>query len=398
MSDNQSNALQILAEEIAGYRRQFHENPQTAYEETFISDFVAGKLTEWGIPFERGYAKTGIVATIEGASTSSGKRIGLRADMDALDLVEKSGQPWASKTPGKMHGCGHDGHSAILLGTAKYLHDHNRFNGTVHLVFQPGEEGACGADKMINEGILKDYPVDAIYGLHNWPWIPRGKAGVRPGPIMASVDRFHITLKGKGGHGAYPQETIDPVVAGSALVQSLQQIVSRNVNPIQPAVLSVTNFQSGVGAFNVIPDEAKMSGTIRSFDPATQELIHTRMRDVCDGIARAYGVEIDLDIVKGARPTINDPQEAETVRHVLEEVLGPGNVDPDVEMSMGGEDFGAFLLEKPGCYFFLGQGEPDTPDSPHNRKLHHPGYDFNDAVIPTGISVFAAIVEKALPL
>ena len=260
-----SNSIAAMKDEIAAYRRELHQNPQTAYEETFASDFIAGKLTEWGIPFERGFAVTGIVATIEGQSTTSGKAVALRADIDALNMVEKSGRPWASLTSGKMHGCGHDGHTAMLLGAAKHLAETRNFDGKVHLIFQPAEEGGAGAIRMIEEGLFKKYPVDAAFGLHNWPGMKFGEIGLKPGPIMASSDSFDITIIGKGGHAALPHLNIDPIVAGSHIVAALQSIVSRQVDPVDQGVVSITNFRAGTGAHNVIPERAELSGTYRSF-------------------------------------------------------------------------------------------------------------------------------------
>lgn len=391
------NRIASFKDEMTALRRSLHENPQTKYEETFASDLVAQKLSEWGISFKRGYATTGIVATIAGQQSDSGKAIALRADMDALDIEEKSGQEWASKTPGKMHGCGHDGHTSILLSTAKYLQETRNFNGKVHLIFQPAEEGGRGAIKMIEDGIFKDFPCDKVYGLHNWPWLPLGKVEMRAGPLMANVDDFDIKITGKGGHAAYPHATIDPVVVGAQLVVALQTVASRSQDPVDPIVVSITNFNSGTGASNVIPDTARLFGTVRSFSESTRAVAQKRFKEICDGIAAAYGATIDLDYDVQIDATINDPKETEFAARCAAEIVGPENVGTDVPMSMGGEDFGSFLKEKPGAYIFFGQGTKDAK-SPHNQGLHSPFYDFNDELIPIASSYFTELVESALPL
>jgi len=391
------NRVADFKDEIAALRRSMHENPQTSYEEKFASDLVAKKLTEWGITFKRGYAVTGIVATIEGQKTDSGKTIGLRADMDALDILEKSGQEWSSKIPGKMHGCGHDGHTSILLSTAKYLQETRNFNGKVHLIFQPAEEGGRGANKMLEEGVFKDFPCDTIFGLHNWPWLPFGKVETRVGPLMANVDEFTLPVKGKGGHAAYPQATIDPIVVGTQLVMALQTIVSRSATPTEPLVVSITNFNGGTGASNVIADTAVISGTVRSFTEENRQLAKKRMTEICAGITAQTGAEIDIDYTFELDATINSAAETAFAAQCAAKVVGAENVSTETPLCMGGEDFGSFLKEKPGCYIFIGQGTKDQ-NSPHNQGLHSPFYDFNDDLIPVGSSYFAEVVENALPL
>jgi hippurate hydrolase len=392
------NSIADMAPEIAAYRRELHENPQTSYEETFASNLIASKLKEWGIPFEQGIAVTGIVATIEGQSNKSGRAVGLRADIDALDIIEKSGQPWASKTLGKMHGCGHDGHTAMLLGAAKYLAETRNFDGKVHLIFQPAEEGGAGAVKMIEEGLFKKYPVNAVFGMHNWPGMKKGTIGLRKGPIMASTDQFYITLTGKGGHAAMPHLSTDPIIMASHLVTALQTIASRQIDPVDQAVISVTNFNSGTGATNVIPDEAKLVGTYRSFKPETRKFIGQRIKEITASIASLYGGTFSIEFKDGYDPTINTSDEAEFCAAIATSLVGPDNVNANVEPCMGAEDFGAMLQEVPGCYIWMGQGEPDQPDSPHNKGLHNAGYDFNDTIIPMGMEYWARVVEAALPL
>ncbi len=392
-----SNSIAAMKDEIAGYRRSLHENPQTAYEEEFASNLVAEKLTEWGIAFERGLAKTGVVATIEGQKTDSNKTIALRADMDALDIEEEHNKDWHSKIPGKMHGCGHDGHTAMLLGAAKYLNETKNFNGHVHLIFQPAEEGAGGAMRMIEEGLFDKFPCDQVYGMHNWPEIPRGTIAMRPGPIMAAADRFNITIDAKGGHAALPHNTIDPVIIGTQIVTALQTLVSRTLNPIDPAVISITNFNAGTGAFNVIPESAQLSGTFRSFDPEVRTLLKKRIEEIAADIAKMHGAQAACVFGEGYDPTINSPEATEFCAGIARKIVGDDNVDTDIDPCMGAEDFGAMLMEKPGCYIMMGQGESD-PGSNHNQGLHTPQYDFNDEIIPLGVEYWATLVEEALKL
>lgn len=392
------NSIAAMKDELAAYRRSMHENPQTSFEEEFVSNLVCEKLTEWGIPFERGIAVTGVVATIEGQKNTSGRAIALRADMDALGIEEAHNKDWRSKNPGKMHGCGHDGHTAMLLGAAKYLSETRRFDGRVHLIFQPAEEGDCGAMRMIEEGLFERFPCEAVYGAHNWPYLPRGSIAMRAGPIMAAADRFDMTILGKGGHAAKPHGTIDPVVIGAQIVVALQTIISRGTDPVDPAVISITNFHAGTGAFNVIAEEAKLSGTIRSFDPEVREMLRKRVEEVASGIAQTYGAKVTCRYAEGYDPTINTPEATAFCAEVARKVVGEHNVDTDMDPSMGAEDFGAMLMQKPGCYVIIGQGEPDTPESNHNRGLHTPQYDFNDEIIPTGVEYWATLVEEALKL
>ncbi len=392
------NSIAALKDEAAAWRRELHQNPQTSYEEEFASSFVKKKLAEWGIPFKDGIAVTGVVATIEGQKTDSGRTIGLRADMDALDITEKSGLPHASKNQGKMHACGHDGHTATLLAAAKYLSENRNFNGTVHLIFQPAEEGGRGAHKMMEEGLFKEFPCDAVYGLHNWPGLPVGKVATRSGPIMASVDEFVIDITGEGGHAAMPHSTIDPVVVASHLVIALQAIVSRNVDPVETAVLSVTNVNVGTGAFNIIADTARLTGTVRTFNNEVRKMISQRIEETMNHICKAYGATGKLDYDFNIDATINSADGVDMAAKAISEVVGENNVDVNYPPSMGGEDFGAYLTEKPGAFIFVGQAVEGEKDSPHNRGLHSPYYDFNDDILPIGASFFAKVVEKSMPL
>lgn len=392
------NSIAAMADEIAAYRRSLHENPQTSYEETFASNLIASKLKEWGITFEQGMAVTGIVATIEGRTNKSGAAIALRADIDALDIVEKSGQPWASKTPGKMHGCGHDGHTAMMLGAAKYLSETRNFDGKVHLIFQPAEEGGAGAVRMIEEGLFTKYPVKAVFGLHNWPGMKRGTIGLRPGPIMASTDQFYITVTGRGGHAAMPHLSVDPIIIAAQIVTALQTIVSRQIDPVDQVVLSVTNFNGGTGATNVIPDTVELVGTYRTFKPDTRTFVGKRISEITKSTANMLGGLATVEFKDGYDPTINSPAESEFCAAVAAALVGTDNVNANVDPCMGAEDFGAMLQQVPGCYIWMGQAEPDAPDSPHNKGLHNAGYDFNDALIPMGIEYWARLVEAALPV
>lgn len=396
---NIRNSIQDLVEEITGYRHRLHENPGIAYEEVFANGLVKEKLTEWGIPFEDGIAVTGIVATIEGEKNTSGRTLGLRADMDALPIHEDgTGKPHTSQIPGRMHGCGHDGHTAMLLGAAKYLSENRNFDGKVHLIFQPAEEGQGGAAMMIEEGLFERFPCDRIFGLHNWPRQPRGLIGTRRGAIMASADRFDITVRGKGGHAAQPHFCVDPVLVGSQIVMALQTLISRRLNPVSTGVISVTNFNCGTGAYNVIADEAKMSGTLRSFDPNVRDDLKQRIIALSADTARSYGAEALCVFAEGGyMPTVNDVEATEFCIEVARGVVGDDNVDELVEPSAGAEDFGAMLEQVPGAYVFLGQAEDDE-NSIYSQGLHTPRYDFNDAIIPTGIEYFVRLVEEGLPL
>jgi hippurate hydrolase len=391
------NAIAAMQDEFSRYRRELHQNPQTAYEETYASSFVQQKLDEWGIAYKSEYGTTGVVATIEGHSNDSGRAIGLRADMDALDIEEQTGLDYASQNPGKMHACGHDGHTAMLLGAAKYLNETRNFDGRVHLIFQPAEEGENGAKAMMDDGLFTDIACDQVYGVHNWPWLARGQIAMREGPIMAAVDEFEITLYGKGGHAAFPQGTADPIVAASHLVTALQTLISREVDPMDTAVLSITNLNAGTGAHNVIPETATLTGTVRSFQPETRDYIEKRMRDICEYLPRTLNMRTtSFNYWPILDSTINSKKGVEAASKAAKAVADHDNVDTEIPACMGGEDFGAFLKEKPGAYVFIGQGEPDNSNSPHNHGLHSPYFDFNDEIIPIGVEYFTQLVERAL--
>jgi hippurate hydrolase len=389
------NSIAEMKDEIAGWRRELHMNPGLTHDEKFAHDFVKARLDDLGVTYKTGYGGYGIVATIEGKTNTSNRAIGLRADMDALPLTEESGQEWASTVPGVMHACGHDGHTASLLGVAKYLSETRNFDGKVHLVFQPAEEGGNGAGMMIDDGLFRDFPMDAIYGLHNWPYEKAGKAAICSGPIMASVDEFDIIVTGKGGHAAMPHMCIDPMIVMANIISSAQTIISRQTDPIHSAVLSFTDVHCGEGAYNVIPETAVLRGTVRTFDFDVREQIHQSFERMLQSICEMFGVRGDLKIKKCIDPTINDSGEAEFCADVMASLIGEENMARNVNPCMGGEDFGAMLRETKGAYIWIGQGTGD-PQSPHDQGLHSPKYDFNDDVLPTVIDYLAEIVERRL--
>jgi hippurate hydrolase len=388
--------IQAISAEASEWRRELHQNPQTMYEEEFASAFVCRKLTEWGIPHERGIAETGVAATIQGRRNHSGRAIAFRADMDALDITEQSGQPWASRTPGKMHGCGHDGHTATLLALAHYLNQTRNFDGSVQLIFQPAEEGGRGAFRMLEEGLLDRFPFDEIYGYHNWPMLPRGTFAICEGPMLAAADIFRIELTGKGGHAAMPHHTRDVVPAAAQLVLALQTLVSRETDPLASAVITVANLNAGTGAFNVIGSAATLTGTVRTFISEVRDAIERRMKEMAEGIALSYQITATVEYTRLLDATINHPESTGHARAAAATIAGEANVQ-ELTPVMGGEDFGGFLLERPGAFMAIGQAEPD-PASPHSHGVHTPFYDFNDAIIPTAASYFAELAEQRLPI
>jgi amidohydrolase len=383
--------------EIQQIRRDLHAHPELCYEEQRTSDVVANKLTEWGIPVIRGLGVTGVVGIIKNGTSE--RSIGLRADMDALPMQEINTFDHASRHPGKMHACGHDGHTAMLLGAAKHLAEHRNFDGTVYLVFQPAEEGGAGAKRMIEDGLFEQCPMDAIYGMHNWPGIPAGHMSVVEGPMMASSNEFYLTIKGKGAHAAQPHRGIDPVMVAVQIAQSWQTIISRQKSPLDTAVLSITQIHAG-SATNVIPDEAKMSGTVRTYTWPVLDLIEQRMGEIAQHTAAAFGAEAEFRFRRNYPPLVNHPAETRFAVEVMKEVLGADRVDDQVEPTMGAEDFAYFLQAKPGCYMFIGNGEGDHRDGGHGLGpcvLHNGSYDFNDNLLPIGSSFWVRMVEKSLP-
>lgn len=382
------SAIAALHGEMTAWRRDLHAHPETAYQEARTADFIAARLASWGIEVHRGLAGTGVVGRLTGRPGS--RTIGLRADMDALAMTEATGLPWAAKRPGAFHGCGHDGHMAMLLGAARYLAETRDFAGTAHLVFQPAEEGQHGARKMIEEGLFDRFPCDEIYAMHNWPDLPRGHVAVNPGPMMASSDAFEIVFRGDGGHGAMPHLCNDPVIVAAHAITALQALVSRQTDPLDAAVVSVTRLDAGT-AFNVIPAEARIMGTVRALRPETRDALEAGLGRVARGVAAAFGAEADVRYARGYPPTVNHPTQAGLAAAVAEEIVGGSRVHRDRPPSMGAEDFSYMLQARPGAYLWLGQGGGGTPCS-----LHNPRYDFDDALLPIGASLFARLVERRL--
>ncbi|MET0267955.1 MAG: M20 aminoacylase family protein [Duganella sp.] len=384
--------------ELQQIRRDLHAHPELCYEEQRTSDVVAGKLTEWGIPVIRGLGVTGVVGIIKNGNSS--RSIGLRADMDALPMQEVNTFEHASRHAGKMHACGHDGHTTMLLGAARHLAEHRNFDGTVYLVFQPAEEGGAGAKRMIEDGLFEQCPMDAIYGMHNWPGIPAGHMSVVEGPMMASSNEFYLTIKGKGAHAAQPHKGIDPVMVAVQIAQSWQTIISRQKSPLDTAVLSITQIHAG-SATNVIPDEAQMIGTVRTFTWPVLDLIEQRMGEIAQHTAAAFGAEAEFRFRRNYPPLVNHPAETRFAVEVMKSVVGADRVDDQVEPTMGAEDFAYFLQAKPGCYMFIGNGEGDHRDGGHGLGpcvLHNGSYDFNDNLLPVGASFWVKLVEQSLPV
>jgi hippurate hydrolase len=380
--------------ELTAVRRDIHAHPELSFQEERTSNLVADKLAGWGIEVHRGIAKTGVVGVIPGRKKASGRAIGLRADMDCLPMHERNAFEHKSRNEGRMHACGHDGHTTMLLGAARYLAETRNFDGTAYLIFQPAEEGGGGGQVMVQEGLFERFPAHEVYALHNWPGLPPGKMAVRPGPVMAATDEVQITVRGRGGHGAMPQYAVDPVVAAAHLITALQTIASRNVSPLDAIVVSVCSMAtSQVGVFNVIPDHVKLVGTVRSFQPETRELAERRLREIATKTAEALGASAEVTYARGYPATVNSAREAQFAARVGQRLFGAENVITEHEPTMGGEDFSYMLQERPGAYVFLGQGGAQG-----GCFLHNPNYDFNDEVIPLGAGYLAALVEEALPL
>jgi amidohydrolase len=382
---------------IQAIRRDIHAHPELRFEEIRTAELVAETLTRWGVPIVRGLGKTGVVGRIDGEA-GPGKMIGLRADMDALPLQEKNGFAHASQHPGKMHACGHDGHTAILLGAAHYFSSHRNFAGSIIFIFQPAEEGGSGAREMMKDGLFKQFPCDAVFSLHNWPGLAEGHFGVTPGPMMASSNEFKITIHGKGGHAALPHNGVDPVLAGAHVVTALQSIITRNKRPVDAAVLSVTQFHAGETS-NVIPDSALIGGTVRTFTNEVLDLIEQRLKEVTKHVASGFDCQADVVFTRNYPPIINHEYETQFAIGVMQDLVGADKVNPRVDPTMGAEDFAFMLQEKPGCYVFLGNGDGDHRSTGHGMgpcHLHNPSYDFNDALIPIGVNYWVALAEKFL--
>ncbi len=384
------NRINEFHDELVAWRRDLHAHPELAYEERRTAAFVAGKLRAFGVDeVHEGIGGTGVVGVVRAGG--SGRSIALRADMDALPISEETGLPWASKTPGRMHACGHDGHTTMLLGAARYLAETRRFDGTVYLIFQPAEEGLAGAKAMLEDGLLDRFPFERVFGLHNWPWTEPGRFGVHGGAVMAASDEFRIRIEGRGCHAAMPHLGRDPILAGSALVQALQSLVARETDPLEALVVSVTCFNAG-DAYNVIPRTAELVGTVRCFRPDLRERAEERLRVVARNVAAAFGVEADIAYRRGYPATVNDPELAAVCAEVAAEIVGEEGILRDPPPSMGAEDFAFMLEQRPGAYLWLGQGGAEE-----GRLLHSPFYDFNDEVLPHGVSYWARLVERLLP-
>lgn len=374
--------------ELVALRRDLHAHPELGLEEVRTSDLIARELTALGYQVTRGLAKTGLVATL--SHGSSGRSVGVRADIDALPILEETGLPYASRTPGLMHACGHDGHTAMLIGAARAIAERRNFDGTVHLIFQPAEENFGGAKIMVEEGLFDRFPCDAVFALHNDPDVPFGTFVFRDGPIMAAVDECRITIHGRGGHGAEPQSTADPILAGASIVMALQSIVARNIHPMDPSVITVGAFHAGA-ASNVIPERAELVIGIRSFDACVRDELERRLRLIAEGQAASYGMSATVDYQRSYDATINHAAETDFLRALATRFAGADKVREMARPSMGSEDFAYMLKERPGSYFFLG-GRVSEAD----RPLHHPGYNFNDDLLPIGAAFWTELVETYL--
>jgi len=377
-----------MQEEVSRWRRHLHENPELMFDVHETAKFVADKLRSFGVDeVATGIGRTGVVGIIHGRH-GEGQTVGLRSDMDALPLNEITGKPYASKNPGKMHACGHDGHTAMLLGAAQYLAETRNFKGSVAVIFQPAEEGGGGGREMVKEGMMERFAISEVYGMHNTPGLPVGQFAIRKGPIMAATDEFNITIEGRGGHAAQPHRTIDPVVIGAQLVNALQTIVSRGTDPLDSVVLSVTKFHAG-DAHNIIPQKAELAGTVRTLRSEMRDFAEKRLREVAEGVATALGAVARVDYDRNYPVTFNHDQETEFAARTAQSVAGSKAVDLEVAPMMAGEDFSYMLEARPGAFMFIGNGE--------SASLHNPAYDFNDDVIPHGISYWVQLAESALP-
>ncbi|MBW6507579.1 MAG: amidohydrolase [Rhodobacteraceae bacterium] len=382
------NRFAELLPEISAWRRDFHENPELLFEVHRTAARVAELLRGFGCDeVTEGIGKTGVVGVIKGKTDSRGRVIGLRADMDALPIFEATGLPYASKTPGKMHACGHDGHTAMLLGAAKYLAETRNFDGTTVLIFQPAEEGGGGGREMVNDGMMERWGIQEVYGMHNMPGIPVGQFSIRPGALMAAADQFDVVVTGKGGHAAKPHETIDTTLVAAQIVVAMQSIASRNVDPLKQVVVSICTFRTESEAYNVIPQTVLLRGTVRTMDPAVQDFVEARVKAIAEGTAAAFGASAKVDYQRGYPVTMNAPENTEHAVKVARAVSG--QVDADTAPLMGAEDFSFMLNARPGAYIFLGNGD--------TAMVHHPAYNFDDNAIPFGSSWYAGMVEERMP-
>jgi len=387
---NIDSRITAIHSEIAAIRRDIHANPEPGFEETRTADLVAARLEQFGIDVHRGLGKTGVVGTLK-VGTSE-RSVGLRADMDCLIMDELNTFDHKSTIDGCMHACGHDGHTAMLLGAAQHLAETRSFDGTIHFIFQPAEEGLGGGRVMVEDGLFDLFPVDGVYGMHNMPGYPTGQFAIVPGPMMASSDSFYLTIQGVGGHGAWPHQAVDPVLVAGEIIVALQSIVSRTIDPLEAVVVGVSQVHAG-SANNVIPDEVKMSGTVRTFSPAVQDHVETRMQRLIDGICQAHGAKADFFFERRYPPTVNHKAEAEIAATVAAALVGENNVVSTGLPQLGGEDFSFMLLKRPGAYIMIGNGDGDG-----GCMVHNPHYDFNDEIIPLGIAYWVKLAEKILPL
>ena len=383
--------------ELTALRRDLHAHPELGFEEVYTAHRVQQALTVCGVDeIHTGIGKTGVVAVIKGKRNGSGRMTGLRADMDALPMAELNDFAWKSEKPGLMHGCGHDGHTAMLVGAARYLAETRNFDGTAVLIFQPGEEGYAGAQAMIDDGLFERFPVQSVFGMHNWPAMRPGTIGLNTGPMMAAADRISIEITGKGGHGAHPYQTVDPVLVAGHIITAVQSIVSRNVKPVDSAVISLCAMQAGdLGAMSVVAGSATLVGTVRTFKTEVQALIERRLNELCSSVAQAFGATAVVTYQRMYPATVNTATEARFAGDVAESLVGAANVVRDLEPSMGAEDFSFMLRVKPGAYLRLGQGTANGLGSCH---LHNNRYDFNDEVLPLGAALHASLAEQAMPL
>ncbi|XDF36134.1 M20 aminoacylase family protein [Paracidovorax avenae] len=383
---------------IAAVRRDIHAHPELCFEEVRTADIVAARLAEWGIPVHRGLGKTGVVGIVHGRDGgASGRAVGLRADMDALPITEFNTFSHASTHPGKMHACGHDGHTAMLLGAAQHFAKHRDFDGTVYLIFQPAEEGGGGARVMIEDGLFTQFPMEAVFGMHNWPGMRAGQFAVSPGPVMASSNEFRIVIRGKGSHAAMPHMGIDPVPVACQMVQAFQNIISRNKKPVDAGVISVTMIHTGE-ATNVVPDSCELQGTVRTFTLEVLDMIEQRMKQVAEHTCAAHDATCEFEFHRNYPPTVNSPAEAAFARRVMEGIVGAEHVSPQ-EPTMGAEDFAFMLQARPGAYCFIGNGEGSHREMGHGGgpcTLHNPSYDFNDDLLPLGATYWVELAQQWL--
>ena len=386
-----TDRLDNVLPEITAWRRELHRHPELQYELPRTAAFVAERLREFGVDeVIEGIGRSGVVALVHGRRRDSGRVIGLRADMDALPIVEASGAAWSSESEGRMHACGHDGHTAMLLGAARALADSRDFDGTVALIFQPAEEGGAGALAMLEDGLMERFGIERVYGMHNWPGLPVGEFAIRPGPVMACADQFDLRVTGRGGHAAMPHLCVDAMVVACEIVLALQSIASRNVSPVESLVVSVTTMAVEGDAYNVLPNEVHLRGTVRAFDEAVRLLAKRRIGEIASGIAQAHGARTVLDYEDGYPPTVNDAEQSAFVAEVARAVAGEAGVNTEREPTMGAEDFSYMLNARPGAFIFCGNGD--------SASLHHPEYDFDDEALRHGCAYWLTLVEKALPL